>query len=420
VASYRVEGSGRWPGTPSSPRSWRRATARSCGPGCAPAGIVPGLLPATPAGPTSAQLSHFRWSSLPPSPLGHRSDPLLSWTGRYLIELGGYQRGQYVPQDGAAYDAAANRWHRIAPVPRELDLAQDITAWTGRQLFVANGQTLPYWGYAKRGTAALYDPVANRWTVIGLPREMLGATQLTAAWTGRDIVLASAGRTPGNLHVAAYNPAAGRWTDITPALPPGHPSIDVAMVATTNRLLLWSSWTKPATDSNGGHSVASGIDLLSVGRRHGWSTVARRWLQHRAVYGPVYAGGQIFLLPSQIYCGLCSHPFFEYPARLVDPTTLAISQVPAGPLAGHPGGQADLWLWTGRAVIAGDQREASWVPATAESRLWIPKLAAYDPAADRWLMLTAPPRDTIAAAPVWAGRQLFLLTGAGTLLTFRR
>src|SRR5689334_17381003 len=38
-------------------------------------------------GPTVAQLTHFRWSSLPPSPLGPRSQPLLAWTGRELIEL---------------------------------------------------------------------------------------------------------------------------------------------------------------------------------------------------------------------------------------------------------------------------------------------------------------------------------------------
>lgn len=73
--------------------------------------------------PTAAELARYHWSSLPPSPLGPRSQPLLTWTGRYLIELGGAHRGHDVPQNGASYDAATHRWRRVAPVPRSLDLS---------------------------------------------------------------------------------------------------------------------------------------------------------------------------------------------------------------------------------------------------------------------------------------------------------
>lgn len=378
-----------------------------------PPGVVPGP-PVKPTGPTAAQLARFRWSSLPPSPLGRRSQPLLTWTGRYLIELGGYQRGQYVPQDGASYDAATHRWRRIAQVPRGLDLASGITTWTGRQLFVANSQSLPYWTVDRRGTAALYDPATNRWTVIGLPPKLLGDTQLSAASTGGTIIVAAVGsarRAP--LAVAAFDPAAGRWTMITPRLPANHPPVAAAMVATPGRLLLWSLWSKSTKTSKNGYAVKSGVDVLSLGRS-GWTTVTGNWPQHQTVDDPAYAGGSIFLGPSQIWCGLCSHPFVEYRSRLVDPATLTIMQIPAGPLANHPLVQADLWLWTGRVAIA-----MNLTGQNSQSQ-HISQLAVYDPPTHSWHLLPDPPRDQVSPSPVWAGRQLLVLTSTGALWALHR
>jgi len=43
------------------------------------------LLPAEPA--TAAGIARAHWSALPPSPLGPRSDLILTWTGSELAEL---------------------------------------------------------------------------------------------------------------------------------------------------------------------------------------------------------------------------------------------------------------------------------------------------------------------------------------------
>jgi hypothetical protein len=46
-------------------------------------------------------------------------------------------------------------------------------------------------------------------------------------------------------------------------------------------------------------------------------------------------------------------------------------------------------------------------------------MAAFDPGLHRWHSLRVPPdRALIAANPVWAGRQLLLLTEGGGLLSF--
>jgi hypothetical protein len=85
-----------------------------------PAGLIGGYLRPRAAGPTAAQISTFRWSDLPSSPLGPRSEPLLAWTGGELVELGGLKNGT-AADDGAAFNPATGRWRRIASVaPRNV------------------------------------------------------------------------------------------------------------------------------------------------------------------------------------------------------------------------------------------------------------------------------------------------------------
>jgi hypothetical protein len=390
------------------------AAIRSLGTGQAqirnPGHIIPGLPPGKPTGPTAAQLSHFHWSSLPPSPLGTRSDPLLTWTGRYLIELAEADN-EHPTAAGAAYEVATHRWHRITGPPNTLGLANAVTVWTGHQLFVTDDTVPPYWVAGVGAPADLYNPRTNHWTATDMPVQLLG-NSLVAAWTGREIVVAAvSGTRHPRLSVAAYDPATRRWTMITPMLPASHPPVAAELVATPARVMLWSLWSKTTKVSKNGYSVRSGVDVLSLGRT-GWTTVTGAWPQHQTVDGPVYAGGRIFLAPSQIWCGICSHPFAEYRSRLVDPATLAITQIPAGPLATEPLVQADLWVWTGRTAIAAN--------TSGQSGQRITQLAAYDPPTSSWHYLPRPPRAAIAQTPLWAGRQLLLLTSTGALLALHR
>jgi RNA polymerase sigma-70 factor (sigma-E family) len=90
--------------------------------------------------PTAEELAHARWSAMPPSPLGPRSDPILAWTGSKLLELGGTRNGM-TQWDGAAFDTARRQWRRIAPVPGSIGLNGAVSVWTGpasHQLFVTN------------------------------------------------------------------------------------------------------------------------------------------------------------------------------------------------------------------------------------------------------------------------------------------
>jgi hypothetical protein len=371
-------------------------------------------------GPTVAQLTHFHWSSLPSSPYSPGSDPLLASTGRELLVIHTPTgRGRL----SSAYDFATHAWRTIARPPTTVGLAGAVSVWTGHELFVTNGKfgrfRVPHSeapDAAFGPLAGLYDPATDRWTTTPLPGQMLGVSQLAAAWTGRVVVLAAVSLRHHSLTIATYDPRTGHWQVITPALPARHPPVGVAMVATQDHLVLWSLWSLTTKVSANGYAVASGVDVLSLGRDGRWSTITRDWPQHKTVDNPVYAADRILVPPGQIWCGLCSHPPGYFPAQLADARTLTRAAIPSGPLVIHRLEQPPIWLWNGRSVLAADTQ--SHVTGDLP-HVWITRMAAFDPATNRWSALPAPPgKPSMAANPIWAGRQLLLLTAGGGLLSF--
>jgi hypothetical protein len=365
-------------------------------------------------GPTAAQLARFRWSALASSPLGARTDPVLAWTGRELIELGGTERG-VTQNDGAVFDSSTGRWALIAHVRGNVGFSNAVDVWTGRQLFVTNGQTASCLGGAPvtrcLPRAGLYDPATNRWTSTLLPKQLDGLTLAGAAWTGRDVVVAGTNFAHARLAVAAYTPATGRWRMITPRLPRHPPPMSAAIVATPSRVLLWSLWARDIATKDGGGTIRSGVDVLSLDRAGRWSDVTGNWPQGRSVDGPVSAGDKILIPPAQIWCGACPHPFGESPAKLANPRTLTLTAIPNSPFVTQPLVQPPIWLLTDSAVIAG----------TTAPNGRLTRLAAYDPETRHWSALQPPPhRPALAADPLPAGNRLFVLTQSGALLSLQK
>ena len=74
--------------------------------------------------------------------------------------------------------------------------------------------------------AALYDPTANRWTVLSLPAPFDGLGLAGVVWTGRDLIVAAVSPVvetnlnAGLLAVAAYSRMMRRWQLLTPARRP--------------------------------------------------------------------------------------------------------------------------------------------------------------------------------------------------------
>jgi hypothetical protein len=359
------------------------------------------------------ELSQSTWHPLARSPLGARSNPILAWTGSKLIELGGNKNG-VTQNGGAVFDSRTGRWALIAPVKGNVGFSHAIDVWTGQELFVTNGQTAPCPAGVPVSRclphAGLYNPATNLWTTTLLPAHLEGFHLAGAAWNGREVVLAGTSSSPPRMRVAAYTPTTGHWRMIAPRVPRGHPPFSAAIVATPNRVLLWSLWSRTRSISKGGSEIISGVDVLALAPDGRWSNITGNWPQEQTVESPSYANGQI-LGVSNILCP-CSPIAVAPRPFLADAATLARTE--PGESRALAGGFGSFWLWNGRALLTG--RVASYGKAAPRGRL---RLAAWDPSSRRWYVVPTPPGKppTLGANPIFAGGQLLMLTSDGALLS---
>jgi len=375
--------------------------------------------PAALTGPAAAQLARFRWSRLPASPLGPRIQPIVVWAGHELVELGGLRKGG-TTSDGAAFNPATGHWHRIAGIgSRNIGFSNGVSVWTGRQLFVSNGQTescvqVKGGGGGTQANcwphAGLYNPVTNRWTQTRLPAAMDGLGLEAAVWTGRDVILAGVNAGIGRLGVAAYNPSTGRWRVITPALPARHPIRLLAMTATASRLILWSMWDQA-------HGSALGIDVLAMGRDGTWRGVTGRWPKDLKPATPFFTGSSILVSPSQAWCGVNCDLLTVGAGYFVNPVTLAQTIIPFGPI----GSLEPAFVWTGRAIIAVNEGASAGTGSSSggsHTTVGPGIMALFNPASRRWQHLPTPPGypHLSAVLPAWTGSELLMLTARGQLL----
>jgi N-acetylneuraminic acid mutarotase len=140
---------------------------------------------------------------LPRSPLAPSQKPLGAWDGReLLIFVSGYDtEGKLQPMllaRGAAYNPSTNTWRRIAALPTAGARFSGTAAWAGRELLVAGAGT-------RSRSAFAYTPATNHWRrLASLPSPRAGAS---AFWSGRRLLLW--GGAPNGL---SYDPSTNRWS----------------------------------------------------------------------------------------------------------------------------------------------------------------------------------------------------------------
>ena len=376
---------------------------------------------AASTGPSAAELAAGHWTVLAQSPLGERVNGTAVWTGRQLIEAGGETPGRFGDGVGgrlgtstAAFDPQTRRWRMLAGLPDRSLAVNAVSVRTGSRLFllaqprrrVATSPAL----------AAVYNPAANSWS--SAPPAPIAAPSLGAAavWSSGRVVVATIS---GNfihgttLATAAYGGADGKWSSIPLTLPRGHDAAAVAMTATRDGVVLWSSWSRTREYGPGSFAVYSGIDVFRlVGNR--WIQQRVDWPQHQTADQPLFTGSRILLGASQIWCGICSHPApVDANGRTADPATLLVSKLPHGPLDDV---QPQI-LWSGTVEIALNTGGEILGP---HLQVRPGDIAFLDLDAMRWHRGPRAPLNIESGMPaVWDGSNLLALATDGQLLSYR-
>ena len=158
------------------------------------------------------------WRAIPEAPLLGRSENGAVWTGSEMVVWGGRAVDPespvqaFVAADGAAYDPAENSWRLIAEAPIA-GRAQPLMAWTGREVLVLGGSDD---ALEPMTDGAAYDPAADTWRVL-LPMPSNVATGLTAfTWTGEELIILAADGAG-----AAYSPTDDTWRELPESPLPG-------------------------------------------------------------------------------------------------------------------------------------------------------------------------------------------------------
>jgi hypothetical protein len=156
---------------------------------------------------------------------------LVVWTGREAIGWGGGCCGD-AWGNGLAYDPAADSYRELAPTPLAPSQGP-VGAWTGRELVLFSAGFNPAEGKPYPATlarAGAYDPAADTWRRLAPPPRSGGV----AAWDGRDVLVVGAGT--GARSVYAYSPRTDRWRRLA-RLPFGLQGASAFW--TGSRLLVW-------------------------------------------------------------------------------------------------------------------------------------------------------------------------------------
>lgn len=161
------------------------------------------------------------WQAIPTAPISGRHAPG-AWTGRELIVVGGMNDTGAL-RDAAAYNPSTRTWRKLPAMPAA---RMDATlSWTGTELLVVGGHSTDHWPWRIYRSALAYSPATNRWR--SLPDMPMARFGHGAVWTGRQLLVWGGQTMPFDErtdthstppHGLAYTPATNLWSAL-PAAP---------------------------------------------------------------------------------------------------------------------------------------------------------------------------------------------------------
>ena len=282
------------------------------------------------------------WHALAPTPLTPRTDAAGSWTGTEMIIAGGLASANGIASDavpvtdGAAWDAAANAWHAIAPMPTTLPSGEPTAVWTGREVLIWSSSP----GTANnpgREVVLAYNPSTNSWRTLPSSGLTPRAGAVTV-WTGHELVVwggLDTAFTTAYDDGARLDPATDTWRRLPPAPVPGRGQ--ATAVWSGHEVLLWGG------DTSAGVEVGKGAAYDPAANT--WRSLPLSPLRAKTLPASAWTG-RFFIVIGVSAGGTLPAP--GPGAAAYDPATNAWTALPSAPL--YPPG-------LGPASFAADQRE---------------------------------------------------------------
>jgi len=316
------------------------------------------------------------WHALPPTPLTPRTFAAGAWTGTGMVLAGGLaspdgNAEHAVPvTDGAAWGAATDTWHAIAPMPTTLPGGDPTAVWTGREVLVWS--SVP--GTANtsgREVVLAYNPSTNTWRELP-PSGLTPRAHAVTVWTGKELVVwggLNSDFTAAYGDGARLNPTTNTWRRLPPAPVPARGQ--ATAVWSGHEVLIWGGDTSAGTEVGQGAAYDPSTDT--------WRALPLSPLRAKTLPAGVWTGRYFLVIGGSAGGSL---PAPGPAAAAYDPANNTWTALPAAPPyppgvtspafgADEREGAAAVWTGTAVVVVGGlDYRHQApradgveWTPA---------------------------------------------------------
>jgi hypothetical protein len=334
---------------------------------------------------------------------------MIVWGGSdFLVDPTSGPAGAGNFSDGAAYDPATRTWRDIADPPYKVQYSEGgettplttPAVWTGEEMLI--------FGYGRdlgRAAGPLgYDPRTDRWRELATPPTGLSLASPSVVWTGSRVlvyggVINQVDETGAPLNLpgdaASYDPTTDSWRTLAPF--PLGPRGGASVTWTGNEMIVWGG-QDPALPGAlaDGAAYDAGTDS--------WRMLPASPLVGRTGQGAAWTGQELI-----IWGGSTNPSTSVADGAAYDPRANTWRALSASPLAPS---EPTAITWTGAELLVVGGRARGIVGPDNRYGTFVGGTAVYDPKADAWSRLPAPPAVACTGqTSVWTGSSIILWGG---------
>jgi hypothetical protein len=301
---------------------------------------------------------------------------------------------------GQAAAQAGDTWRWIPPNAVGLPTGKEHTAvWTGSEMLVWGGAPRTTSQFVATSAGGRYDPVSDAWTALPVAGAAAQRTMHTAHWTGREMLvwggmtnISSALLGDG----AGYDPVANVWRPMASLGAPSGRYLHTA-VWTGSELIVWGGGLRDGPSLGDGARYNPTTDRWTPLPSAGAPTA-------RVGHTAVWTGREMLVWGGSHIEGESSTRRVSYAADGARYNPATDTWRPMSTTGIPEPRESQIAVWTGAQVFA-------WGTDGPPGK---PSAAGYDPDADRWTPLAAPPSDMPRlSAAVWTGTEAVVWAASG-------